>query len=146
MTREQLPEFKRIGVVGQPCDGRSVPQRGKNPGRENIADVLEEIWRIRDREVFMANLGRWPGLLRKVRAMLLRIKDDALGTCLCCRTGIGLRRRRAVPWAALCISCEQAADRNDADVLRIRSRGCRQGCSRPSLRSTERFGVGEVES
>ena len=104
MTREQLPEFKRIRVVGQPCDGRSVPQRGKNSGRENIADVLEEIWRTTDREVSMANLGRWSGLVRKVRAALLRIKDDTFGACLCCRRAIGLSRRRAVPWAALCIS------------------------------------------
>lgn len=123
MTREQLPDFKEMGEAGQPCPSRTLPQNGKSPGREKIADVLEEIWRTTDREVSVANLGRWSGLLQKLRAALLRIKDDAFGACLCCRTAIGLRRRRAVPWAALCIPCQKAADRDDAEVLRIRSRG-----------------------
>ena len=60
-----------------------------------------------------------------------RIKDDAFGACLCCRTVIGLRRLRAVPWTPLCIRCQEAADRNDAEVLRIRSQGWRQ-CRRIS--------------
>jgi RNA polymerase-binding transcription factor DksA len=86
VAREQLPEFKRIGVVGQPCDGRSVPQEGKKSGRENIADVLEEIWRTTDREAANANISRWSGLLQNVRSALLQIKDGAFGACLCCRT------------------------------------------------------------
>ena len=51
MTREQPPEFKKIGVVGQPRAGRTLPQNRKNTGRENIADVLEEIWRTTDRKI-----------------------------------------------------------------------------------------------
>lgn len=123
MTREQPPEFKKIGVVGQPRAGRTLPQNRKNTGRENIADVLEEIWRTTDRKISIAYLGRWSGILRKVRVALVRIWGDAFGTCLCCRTAIGLRRLRAAPWAALCMRCQQAADRDDAEALRIHSRG-----------------------
>ena len=123
MTREQLPEFKEIGVVGQPRPGRTLSQNRENSGREKIADVLEEIWRTADRKGPMADVGRWSGLFRKVRGVLVRTWGDAFGTCLCCRTAIGLRRLRAVPWAALCIPCQKAADRDDSEALRVRSRG-----------------------
>ena len=131
MEREQLPEFKKILETEQAGAGRAPLQNRQNVGIEKIADVLEEIWHTADRELPMANLGWCSGLLRNIRAALVRIKEDAFGACLCCGTVIGLRRLRAVPWTPLCIRCQEAADRNDAEVLRIRSRGWRQ-CRRIS--------------
>ena len=131
MEREQLPEFKKILEAEQAGAGRALLQNRQNVGSEKIADVLEEIWHTADRELPMAKLGWCSGLLRNIRAALVRIKDDAFGACLCCGTVIGLRRLRAVPWTPLCIRCQEAADRNDAEVLRIRSRG-RRLCRRIS--------------
>jgi RNA polymerase-binding transcription factor DksA len=131
VEREQLPEFKKILEAERAGAGWALLQNRQNVGIEKIADVLEEIWHTADRELPMANLGWCSGLLRNIRAALVRIKDDAFGTCLCCRTVIGLRRLRAAPWTPLCIRCQEAADRNDAEVLRIRSRGWRQ-CRRIS--------------
>lgn len=125
MEREQLPEFKKILEAERAGAGWALLQNRQNVGIEKIADVLEEIWHTADRELPMANLGWCSGLLRNIRAALVRIKDDAFGACLCCRAVIGLRRLRAVPWTPLCIRCQEAADRNDAEVLRIRSRGRR---------------------
>ena len=123
MEREQLPEFKRIREAEQVGAGRALPQNRQNIGIEKIADVLEEIWHTADRELPMANLGWCSGLLRNIRAALVRFKDAAFGACLCCRTTIGLRRLRVAPWTPLCIRCQEAADRNNAEVLRSRSRG-----------------------
>jgi RNA polymerase-binding transcription factor DksA len=102
--------------------------------------VLEEIWHTADRELPMANLGWYSGLLRNIRAALVRIKDDLCGTCLCCRTTVGLRRLRAVPWTPLCIRCQEAADRNDAEVLRIRSRGWASAARSHTEMQRNRFG------
>jgi DnaK suppressor protein len=123
VERKQLPEFKKILEVEQAGAGRTPLQNRQNVGSERIADVLEEIWHTADRELPMANLGWYSGLLRNIRAALVGIKDDVFGACLCCRTTIGLRRLRAVPWTPLCIRCQEAADRNDAEILRSRSRG-----------------------
>jgi RNA polymerase-binding transcription factor DksA len=49
-------------------------------------------------------------LLRDVRAALLRIRDGSFGTCIHCEWAINPRRLAAVPWAPLCIECQEAAD------------------------------------
>ena len=140
MEREQLPEFKKILEAERADAGWALLQNRENVGIEKVADVLEEIWHTADRELPMANLGWCSGLLRNIRAALVRIKDDTFGACLCCRTTIGLRRLRAVPWTPLCIRCQEAADRNDAEVLRIRSRGWRQCAGLPTEMQRNRFG------
>ena len=88
MTREQLPEFKRIGVVGQPRAGRTLPQNRKNTGRENIADVLEEIWRTTDREFSWLTSADGPAYSRMPSCAGPHSGRRIRGL-LCCRTAIG---------------------------------------------------------
>jgi RNA polymerase-binding transcription factor DksA len=123
VERQQFPERKKILQAEQSGDGRTLPQNRRTVGIENSADVMEEIWRAADRQFPRASLGACSGLLRSIRAALARIKGDTFGACLCCRTAIGLRRLTAAPWTPLCIRCQEAAGRNDAEVLRSRSRG-----------------------
>lgn len=87
------------------------------------ADVLEEIWRTADRERRKANLTLCSGLLRKFRTALAAMRADVFGACLCCKATLGLSRMRATPWMALCTRCQEAVDRDDPEILRIRSRG-----------------------
>ncbi|MEO8341268.1 MAG: TraR/DksA C4-type zinc finger protein [Nitrospirota bacterium] len=89
---------------------------------EKIDNVLEEIWHAADRELYTATLGRLHSLFRNIRTALVRTTEDAFGVCLCCRRAIGRKRLQAVPWTPLCIRCQEAADRNDGEVLRSRSR------------------------
>ena len=49
---------------------------------------------------------RW----REDRAALERIESGGFGICLNSEEDIGAKRRAAVPWTALCIVCEEAAD------------------------------------
>ena len=122
VQREQPPEFKKHPSAEQSLAVRTLPQNRQHAGIEKIDDVLEEIWRNADREIPMARRGWYAGLLRYIQIALLRVKDDAFGSCLCCKTAIGLGRQRAMPWTPLCIRCQEAADRNDAEVLKSRSR------------------------
>jgi RNA polymerase-binding transcription factor DksA len=86
------------------------------------ADVLEEIWRTADRERRQASLTLCSGLLRKFRAALAAMKADVFGACLCCKATLGLSRMTATPWMALCTRCQEAVNRDDSEILRIRSR------------------------
>ena len=87
------------------------------------ADALEEIWRTADRERRKANLTSCSGLLRKFRAALAAMKADVFGACLCCKATLGLGRMTERPWTALCTQCQEAVNRDDSEILRIRSRG-----------------------
>jgi RNA polymerase-binding transcription factor DksA len=94
-------------------------QPHQNAGLETGADVLEEIWRAADRNTPSANR---PGLVHRLRATLTRLKADVFGVCLCCKATLGLSRLTAEPWTPLCPRCQEAANRNDVEILRIRSR------------------------
>jgi len=106
-----------------PADTAPRIQPRQNAGVEKGADVLEEIWRTADRNRPKANLSPCPGFLRRLRAALAFLKTDVFGVCLCCKTTLALGRLTAEPWTALCLRCQEAADRDDVEVLRIRSRG-----------------------
>ena len=49
---------------------------------------------------------------RHVRAALERIAEGAYGTCLECDEEISHKRLHAMPWATLCIACQERADGN----------------------------------
>jgi RNA polymerase-binding transcription factor DksA len=108
--------------VGQ-ADASPKTRPRQKTGVEKGADVLEEIWRIADRNRPKAHLTLCSGLLRKLRATLAAMKADVFGACLCCKATLGLSRMRATPWTALCTRCQEAVNRDDSEILRIRSRG-----------------------
>ena len=101
-------------------------QPRQNSGLENGADVLEEIWRAADRNTPSADLSPCPGFVRRLLATLNFLKTDVFGVCLCCKATLGLSRLTAEPWTPLCLQCQEAADRDDVEILRIRSRSSRQ--------------------
>jgi RNA polymerase-binding transcription factor DksA len=108
--------------VGQ-ADAVPKTELCQKAGTEKGADVLEEIWHTADRERRKTNLAICSGLLRKFRAALAAMRADVFGACLCCNATLGLTRMTATPWMALCTQCQEAVNRDDSEILRIRSRG-----------------------
>ena len=84
---------------------------------EKSADELDEIEGAVAREIAIRNLDRESGLLREIRSAFRRIDEGTFGTCLHCEEEISQRRLQAVPWARLCLQCQEAADRGDDRVL-----------------------------
>jgi DnaK suppressor protein len=84
---------------------------------EKSADELDEIEGAVAREIAIRNLDRESGLLREIRSALRRIDAGTFGMCLHCEEEISRRRLEAVPWARLCLQCQEAADRGDYRVL-----------------------------
>jgi DnaK suppressor protein len=73
---------------------------------------VDEIQSASERDLAIRNVDRESTLLRDVRAALLRIQDGSFGTCIQCEWAISPKRLAAVPWAPLCIECQEAADRD----------------------------------
>jgi DnaK suppressor protein len=78
---------------------------------EKSADQMDEIQLATERDLAIRNVDRESGLLRDVQDALRRIQAGEFGTCTECESEISPKRLAAVPWAARCIQCQEAADR-----------------------------------
>ncbi len=90
-------------------------------GRDELAietspDSLDQIQHASERDYAMGSLERRAERLREVRGALQRMRDETFGICGECEESISLKRLAAVPWAALCIKCQQAADQQQTEL------------------------------
>jgi len=111
MTHSELNNFRAVLQVKHAEAARAL---GKREGLaiERTPDALDEVQFAAARELSTRNLERESGLLREVRAALGRIADGCYGVCLQCEEEISQKRLKAVPWATLCIACQEQSDRN----------------------------------
>src|SRR5438445_11762799 len=77
---------------------------------EHNADPLDTTQRALELEMETRNLDRNAALVRQVRAAIDRVNQGEYGVCLECEEPISSKRLAAVPWAALCIRCQEEAD------------------------------------
>ena len=80
------------------------------------AEMVEEVVAASERALAVGNLDRDCRQLRDARAALGRIQDGSFGICQRCDEDIHPKRLAAVPWAAFCIHCQEAVDRNSEDI------------------------------
>jgi DnaK suppressor protein len=79
---------------------------------EKTADAMDEVRFAGERDLAISNLDRESKLLQSIRSALARFEDGSYGVCLRCDTAINPKRLGAVPWAAYCVRCQEAADQN----------------------------------
>jgi DnaK suppressor protein len=77
---------------------------------EQSPDQVEEIQRASERALAICNIDRESKELRDTRAALRRIGEGSFGVCEQCEEQIHPKRLLAIPWASLCIRCQQATD------------------------------------
>jgi DnaK suppressor protein len=111
MTQTELSNFKTI-LTAKHWELERAMGRRDGIAIERTADALDEVQSAADRELTTRGLERQSELLRNVRAALDRIAEDAYGACLECEEEISHKRLRAMPWATLCITCQEGADRS----------------------------------
>ena len=80
----------------------------------HVADQLDITQQAADREVAVQNLDRESTLARQLRSAIQRVDDGSYGVCLQCEEEIAPNRLKAIPWAELCIRCQEQADRMGA--------------------------------
>jgi len=112
MTKTELNKYKAL------LEAKQAELAGGLRNREGIAiektaDALDEVQLAGERELAIRNLDRESTLLRSVRLALARIADGSYGVCLHCEEEISPKRLNAVPWAAYCLICQEAADRHE---------------------------------
>jgi len=115
MTKIELQKYKAV------LETRLKELSDALRNREDIAiektpDALDEVQLAGERELAIRTLDRESTLLRQVRSALSRIADGSYGTCLHCEEDISIKRLNAVPQTSYCITCQEAADRNEFDA------------------------------
>ncbi len=112
MTKTDLEKYKKILEAKQAELSLGIRNR-EDIAIEKTPDALDEVQLAGERELAIRNLDRESALLRHVRSALARIADGSYGVCLHCDEDIKPKRLDAVPWAAYCIRCQEAADRHE---------------------------------
>jgi RNA polymerase-binding transcription factor len=116
MTKHDIDTFGVI-LKDKLADASRTLQSRESIMIEKSADQLDEIERAVARDIAIQYLDRESRLLRDVRSALGRIDACTFGTCLHCGEDISRRRLEAMPWARLCLPCQEAADRGDQGVI-----------------------------
>ena len=111
MTQNELNRFRAI-LTAKVAELERFTRHREGITVERSADQLEEIQAASQRALAVCNLDREFSQLRDARAALRRIQEGSFGTCQECEEDIHPKRLAAVPWAAYCIQCQEAADRN----------------------------------
>ena len=111
MTRTELNSFAAILKARHMELTRRLGKR-EDIAVERAADALDELQSAMARELTTRNLERESALLRHVHDALARISDGTYGACIDCEEEISRKRLNAMPWALLCIHCQEVSDGN----------------------------------
>jgi DnaK suppressor protein len=84
---------------------------------ETSADSMDQIQYATERDMAIRLVDQESALLREVKATLHRIDEGSFGACVDCDSPVGPKRLAAVPWAARCIQCQDAADRDGREKV-----------------------------
>jgi DnaK suppressor protein len=80
---------------------------------QQVADPVDMSQEALARDMAVQILDRESTLHRRLRSAIERIDDGSHGICLECEEKIDPRRLEAIPWAELCISCQERADASE---------------------------------
>jgi DnaK suppressor protein len=114
MTKAEMNTFRRD------LNRREQELGNSNGTREALAigsssDELDRTQDASDRDYAMGSLERNSDRLREVRSALRRVESGTFGICAGCEENIHPKRLAAIPWAAFCIGCQEAADCEQAE-------------------------------
>jgi DnaK suppressor protein len=111
MTKTELNKFREI-LKARQAELAEVLRNRDGITIEKSPDALDEVQHAAERELAIRNLDRESNMLRHVRSALQRMDEGSYGVCIHCDQEISPKRLAAVPWTALCIQCQEAADSN----------------------------------
>lgn len=111
MTMNEVQGFRKV-LTARVAELERTTRQRDGITIERSAELLEEVQAASERALAVGNLDRDYSQLRNARAALGRIQDGSFGVCQRCDENIHPKRLAAVPWAAFCIHCQEAVDRN----------------------------------
>ena len=115
IVRSALIVKENLELVQQILEAKLKEAAGSWAVRDSIrihqvADPVDMTQQASEREMAVNNLDRDSALARQLRSAIERIHDGSYGVCLQCEENIAPKRLKAIPWAALCINCQERAD------------------------------------
>jgi RNA polymerase-binding transcription factor len=114
MQKPELARFKALLEAKQAQLSNAMRHRDEI-AVQKTADLIEEVQLAAERDMAIGNLNRESGVLRSVNVALQRIARGTYGICLHCEEEINPKRLAALPWAAYCVTCQEAADRQQLE-------------------------------
>ena len=75
-----------------------------------VADPVDMTQQAAEREMAVRGLDRDSLLVRRLRSAIERLDNGSYGKCADCEEEISPKRLKALPWAELCIDCQEATD------------------------------------
>jgi DnaK suppressor protein len=109
MTKRNLEGCRRV-LEAKRGELLSSPYKTEGIVVERVPDLMEELTLEIERNMAVEALDRKVALLGQVTEALERIAGGEYGICLACQKPISPKRLAALPWAALCLECQQAAE------------------------------------
>jgi DnaK suppressor protein len=100
---KRMLEVKRAQLLSSHHDTESIAIERVPDSMDGLSLEVEQSMAVHalDRKIF---------LLRQVTEALERIAEGNYGECLICQGPISPKRLAALPWAALCVECQQAEE------------------------------------
>jgi len=80
---------------------------GKEAGGDPSQDIADKAADAYTKEFLFSLSNSERKLLEQVDEALLRIQDRCYGVCASCEDALNLKRLQAVPWATLCLKCQE---------------------------------------
>jgi DnaK suppressor protein len=111
MTKTEVDRFRAV-LTARVAELERFTRNRDGITVERSADQLDEIQAASQRALAVCNLDREFNHLRDAQAALRRTEEGVFGTCQECDEDIHPKRLAAVPWATLCIRCQEAVDGN----------------------------------
>jgi DnaK suppressor protein len=93
-------------LVKEAADSTEATENSKSPinSAENASDVF-------DQDFAFMSMESEEELLRKVDRALVRVREKTYGECEECAQLINPDRLEALPWATMCIKCQELEER-----------------------------------
>jgi DnaK suppressor protein len=109
MRKQEVEGCRRVleAKRGELLSGRHKAER---INVERVPDSIEELTLEMERGMAVDTLNRNAVLLGQITDALERIAAGNYGVCTACENAISVKRLAALPWAALCLECQQIAE------------------------------------
>ena len=108
---EQMKQMRKNGSLGKSQKDASGDLSGYSI---HMADVATDNF---DREIQYGYATTEQKLLYEIDAALRRLKEKSFGKCQSCEHNIKLNRLSAVPYAKLCVKCQEKEDKKKAGMM-----------------------------
>lgn len=110
MTQERIQEYQRA-LETKVRELNSIRHRTEEIAIERVPDSMDDVVLAGERELAMEAINREALIWQKVTDALRRLKLGTFGICAECDQPIAQKRLTVMPWAALCLACQESADR-----------------------------------